>query len=195
MWSAPTPVTVEGDQVMRRVQPNGPRWLGFCCLGFLAAVACAFGQSSSDPTGSSSPSGESPGRVTSRLCTLSRLGPEHLANAVYRRGAEGNSYIVAWGDRLLQWPLAKNGAMREVYPREGDWQYNNGGCAWDVDRDGVDEIVTGRGPGGTEGTPDSTNWSGSTRWKAGANSGCIRSHVWTSSSGRPHMISSRWRSK
>ena len=135
---------------MKWVQPNGSRGLGFCCLGFLAAVACAFGQFSPGPTPPSTQSSESHERIASRLFTLSRLGPEHVANAVYRRGADRNSYIVAWGDRILQWPLERNGAVQKVYPQEGDWQYINGGCACDVDQDGVDEIVTGRGHGGSQ---------------------------------------------
>jgi len=40
--------------------------------------------------------------------------------------------------------------VQKVYPQEGDWQYINGGCACDVDQDGVDEIVTGRGHGGSQ---------------------------------------------
>lgn len=138
---------------MGRIQPGCLRRFRHVCMGFLIVVSCALGQSSPGPMFPSNQSNEAQGRITSQLFTLSRLGPEHLANAVYRKGAERNSCIVAWGDRLLQWPLAKNGAMREVYPRQEDWRYNNGGCAWDVDGDGVDEIVTSRGPGGHGGTP------------------------------------------
>ncbi len=126
---------------MGRIQPGCLGRFRHVCMGLLIVVSYALGQSSPQPTFPSNPSSEAQGGITSRLFTLSRLGPEHLANAAYRKGAERNSCIVAWRDRLLQWPLAKNGAMREVYPRQEDWRYNNGGCAWDMDGDGVAEIV------------------------------------------------------
>jgi len=82
---------------------------------------------------------------------IAELGPEHFAHAVYRRGSEGPR-IVAWGDRILQWPLRANALVEEVVPpaknfprpRPGQWaagRYSNGGCAVDVNGDDKDEIV------------------------------------------------------
>lgn len=74
---------------------------------------------------------------------LADLGAEHLAHAVYRRTDRGGA-IVAWGERVIEWPLERPN-MREVVPRSGELHYSNGGCAVDVDGDGIDEIVVARG--------------------------------------------------
>ncbi|MBN2569449.1 MAG: hypothetical protein JXB42_08480 [Deltaproteobacteria bacterium] len=63
------------------------------------------------------------------------MGEEHIAHAVLRREAKGDN-IVAWGERILQWKLAKNAKMEEVFPPVKDSSYSNGGCAMDVDGDG-----------------------------------------------------------
>ncbi|HLJ10110.1 MAG TPA: VCBS repeat-containing protein, partial [Planctomycetaceae bacterium] len=71
------------------------------------------------------------------------LGSEHLAHAIFRRTRAGGA-IVAWGERMLEWPLERP-QLREVVPRKNGAEYSNGGCALDVDGDGVDEIVVARG--------------------------------------------------
>jgi hypothetical protein len=71
------------------------------------------------------------------------LGGEHLAQAVYRRTPTGGA-IVAWGERVVEWPLDRP-QLREVVARQGDLHFYNGGCALDVDGDGEDEIVVSRG--------------------------------------------------
>ena len=47
---------------------------------------------------------------------LARLGGEHIAHAISRRGAGGDR-VLAWGDRILEWPLDGTGATTEVVPR------------------------------------------------------------------------------
>ncbi len=59
---------------------------------------------------------------------LSQLGREHLAHAILRHEIKGDN-IVAWGDRILQWKLAENAKMEEVFPSIKDIKYSNGGCA------------------------------------------------------------------
>jgi len=74
---------------------------------------------------------------------LAQLGEEHLANAVLRSGAKGE-HIVCWGDRILQWDVAEDAEMVEVFSAIPGFQYSNGGCAMDVDGDGKEEIVVSR---------------------------------------------------
>ncbi|HET7559724.1 MAG TPA: VCBS repeat-containing protein [Limnochordia bacterium] len=74
---------------------------------------------------------------------IAELGEERLRNAVYCWGPEGET-IVAWGRRMLQWPLASGANYREVAPTAPGLWYSNGGCALDVDGDGFDEIVVAR---------------------------------------------------
>jgi hypothetical protein len=83
---------------------------------------------------------------------LADLGSEHLAHAISRRAA-GEVRIVAWGERILEWPL-KDPQLHEVVPRQNGTEYSNGGCALDVDGDGVDEIVVARGRSRSCSDPD-----------------------------------------
>ncbi|HVW02123.1 MAG TPA: hypothetical protein VHB77_17360 [Planctomycetaceae bacterium] len=87
-----------------------------------------------------------------RPARLADLGSEHLAHAISRRTAEGVS-IVAWGERIVEWPL-KDPRLHEVVPRQNGTEYSNGGCALDVDGDGVDEIVVARGRSRSCSDPD-----------------------------------------
>lgn len=101
--------------------------------------------------------------VTVQPVMIAQLGSEHLANAVYRRGAQGPR-IVAWGDRILQWPIQAEAPMEEVVsagpePIEkqlpGQYRagrYSNGGCALDIDGDGKDEVTVARWLPSKEGT-------------------------------------------
>lgn len=82
-------------------------------------------------------------KMAARHRQLADLGAEHLSHAVYRRTAHGGA-VVAWGERVLEWPL-EGLESREVVARAGEMQYSNGGCALDIDGDGTDEIVVGRG--------------------------------------------------
>ncbi|MBI3463003.1 MAG: VCBS repeat-containing protein [Planctomycetes bacterium] len=77
---------------------------------------------------------------------LARLGSEHLAHAICRRGAKGER-IVAWGERILEWQPVGPGQAREVVPVKPGLAYSNGGCSLDLDGDGVDELVVARGEG------------------------------------------------
>jgi hypothetical protein len=74
---------------------------------------------------------------------LADLGGEHLAQAIVRHTRDGDA-IVAWGERVVEWPHAKQ-QMHEVFARQGDLHFYNGGCALDIDGDGNDEIVFSRG--------------------------------------------------
>lgn len=76
---------------------------------------------------------------------LANLGGEHVANAVHRRTARGLA-VVAWGDRIVEWPLDGMKLREVVAPVEGQG-YTNGGCALDITGDGIDEIVVARGRG------------------------------------------------
>lgn len=84
-----------------------------------------------------------PPELSVRHEALADLGGEHLAQAIYRR-TPGGGAIVAWGERVVEWPLAEN-KLLEVFARQGDLHFYNGGCAIDVDEDGRDEIVVSRG--------------------------------------------------
>jgi hypothetical protein len=75
---------------------------------------------------------------------LAQLGPEHIGGVTYRRGLGGDS-LVAWGDRILEWPVTAKPEMREVVPAQPGQVYSNGGCALDVNGDGVDEVILARG--------------------------------------------------
>lgn len=74
---------------------------------------------------------------------LADLGGEHLAQAIYRRTPDGGA-IVAWGERVVEWPLGKS-QLQEVVAQQGNLHFYNGGCALDVNGDGSDEIVVSRG--------------------------------------------------
>jgi len=72
------------------------------------------------------------------------LGPNHLANLVYRRGSDGDKFV-GWGRTpITEWPVG-SASKRVVVESDSDHRYSNGGCAMDVDGDGVDEIITARG--------------------------------------------------
>lgn len=74
---------------------------------------------------------------------LADLGGEHVAHAVFRRTPDGGT-IVAWGERIVEWPLSRP-TLRQTVAPQGNLQFSNGGCALDVDGDGTDEIVVARG--------------------------------------------------
>jgi hypothetical protein len=76
---------------------------------------------------------------------ISRLGPEHFGNAVYRRGMDGPC-IAASGARILEWPIQVSAPTREVFkPDSGNYQ--NGACAMDVNGDNIDEMIVAKSSG------------------------------------------------
>ena len=75
---------------------------------------------------------------------LAQLGPEHISGVTYRRGLRGD-FLVAWGSRILESSLKEKPEMREVVPAQPGQVYSNGGCALDVNGDGVDEVILARG--------------------------------------------------
>jgi hypothetical protein len=93
------------------------------------------------------PSGSDPGAATPQVqhVVLAQLGPEHLARTIERRSADGLR-LVAWGERFVEWSLA-HPDLKEVIPFRQGLKFSNGGCALDVDGDGVDEVVVARGEG------------------------------------------------
>lgn len=78
--------------------------------------------------------------------TLGQLGKEHIAHAIHRQRAGGVT-IVAWGGRIVEWPLNRDGVLREVVAARPDSGYSNGGCALDLNGDGIDELIIARGRG------------------------------------------------
>ena len=88
----------------------------------------------------------SPPEVHAERTIIAELGHEHLANAVYRRGVEGPR-IAAWGDRIVQWPLQPAATTAEVVStNKARVTYSNGGCAMDLQGDGIDEVIVCRIP-------------------------------------------------
>jgi len=72
------------------------------------------------------------------------LGPNHLANLVYRKGSNGDKFV-GWGRTpMTEWPVG-SASKRQVLPSDPNKRYSNGGCAMDIDGDGVDEIITACG--------------------------------------------------
>ena len=72
------------------------------------------------------------------------IGENHLANLVYRKGIEGDRFT-GWGRTpVTDWAVGSSSNKR-VVPANPDKRYTNGGCAMDIDGDGVDEIITGVG--------------------------------------------------
>ena len=72
------------------------------------------------------------------------LGPNHLANLVYRKGIDGDKFV-GWGRTpITEWPVG-SANRRQVVPSHPDKRYSNGGCAMDLDGDGIDEIIVACG--------------------------------------------------
>lgn len=72
------------------------------------------------------------------------LGASHLANLVYRKGKDGDKFV-GWGRTpITEWPVG-SANRKQVVPSDPDKRYSNGGCAFDVDGDGIDEIITAFG--------------------------------------------------
>jgi len=75
---------------------------------------------------------------------FSYLGEQHIGNVVHRHTPEGD-FFVAWGRTPMhQWPLGSAGKT-QVVPTYENTVYSNGGCAFDLDDDGADEVVVARG--------------------------------------------------
>jgi hypothetical protein len=108
-------------------------------------IFCILGGLGSGTSRVPGPVDEGADAVGAQHVVLVQLGKEHVARTVLRRGAGGDR-IVAWGERILEWPLAKPDLL-EVVPARSGLEYSNGGCALDVDGDGVEEIVVARGRG------------------------------------------------
>ena len=70
------------------------------------------------------------------------LSHEYLRHAQYLEGKD-QDVIVAWGWRVLQWPLA-SGKYIEVVPEDPNYRFANGGVAWDVNGDGNEELIVAR---------------------------------------------------
>ncbi len=90
---------------------------------------------------------------------LDQFDGKHLGNVVYRSTPDGGEFI-SWGRLPLQkWPYGSSDQTQivpetEEYPyteegtlSDGEYRYTNGGTVLDVDRDGAQEVVVGRGQG------------------------------------------------
>jgi hypothetical protein len=71
------------------------------------------------------------------------LGPERIRHAVHRRTRDGVR-LVGWGRRVVEFPWAEADRPTEVVPPRQGLEYSNGGCAFDITGDGVDEVVVAR---------------------------------------------------
>jgi hypothetical protein len=80
--------------------------------------------------------------IVSRVL-VADLGPERIRHAVHRRARDGPR-IVGWGRRVVELPFASSASATEVVPARKGLDHSNGGCALDVNGDGVDEIVVAR---------------------------------------------------
>jgi len=123
----------------------------FCALGRAAAILLS-GVFLQPAATADEPRATENSAFTVRHRRLADLEGEHVAHAIFRQTTSGGS-IVSWGERVLEWPLEKP-QVREVVPRLNDTEYSNGGCALDVDGDGVDEIIVARGRSRSVADPD-----------------------------------------
>ena len=72
------------------------------------------------------------------------LGSNHIANMVARKGTEGYRFT-AWGRiPITEWPVESSN-KNQVVQSTSELRYSNGGCAMDIDGDGIDEIIVARG--------------------------------------------------
>lgn len=115
------------------IQQHGSKIIG--ALGWAALMTIGWTARAADQAANT--------KLMARHRQLADLGGEHLAHAVYRQTPRGGQ-IVAWGERVIEWPLERP-ELREVVARAGETNYSNGGCALDVDGDGTEEIVVARG--------------------------------------------------
>lgn len=84
------------------------------------------------------------GELTIKHVVQGYLGPNHLANLVYRKTTNGDKFV-GWGRTpVTEWPVG-SASKKQVVPSDPDKRYTNGGCAMDIDGDGNDEIITGCG--------------------------------------------------
>lgn len=107
----------------------------FCVLSLI--VSCA-----SNNVGN--PQLDNPSYQVEEHTVQGLLGEQHLANLVYRKGIDGDKFV-GWGRTpITEWSVG-SASKNQVVPDDPDHRYSNGGCAIDLDGDGVDEIVTARG--------------------------------------------------
>lgn len=142
--------------------------LGLCTLiGLSVLVPCAAGQAQNAPF-----------EVEDHVI-LDLLEEKHIGNMVYRPG-DGAGEFLAWGRLPIhRWPYG-SAQQTQLVPerldvqytdsgtlREGEQRYTNGGTLLDVDQDGTQELVVGRGTGEAirnsrlywfDERPDSTYW-------------------------------------
>lgn len=87
---------------------------------------------------------QEPAKIESEHVIIGHLGAQHLANLVYRKGADGDK-LVGWGRTpITEWPIG-SASKKVVVEENPEHRYSNGGCAMDLDDDGVDEIIVARG--------------------------------------------------
>lgn len=82
--------------------------------------------------------------IQSEHIIIGHLGPQHLANLVFRNSKDGPK-LVGWGRMpMTEWSVG-SASEKQVVQQNPDHRYSNGGCAIDLDNDGEDEIVVARG--------------------------------------------------
>jgi hypothetical protein len=80
--------------------------------------------------------------VTVEPVLISQLGKEHFGNAVYRNGLSGPVIAIS-GSRILEFSISQSASGSEVVPPTTG-RYCNGACSFDVNNDGIDEMIVGR---------------------------------------------------
>jgi len=74
-----------------------------------------------------------------RILYLSR---EYLRHSQYLEGKTADR-IVAWGWRILEWPI-DSAKYKEVVPENPRYRFSNGSAVMDLDGDGNQELIVGR---------------------------------------------------
>lgn len=126
-----------GNAMDRRTAP-------LVAAGGLAVLALALGLTPRvAATAEPKPDERSGDPFTARHTLVADLGPERIRHAVHRRGRDGLR-LVGWGKRIVELPFAPSAVAAEVVPPRKGLDFSNGGCALDIDGDGIDEVVVAR---------------------------------------------------
>ncbi len=113
------------------------RTLIYCCLflGVLTMISCT--------TNNKKPESKNTDYHAEHI-VQGYLGAQHLANLVYRKGKDGDKFV-GWGRMpVTEWNVG-SANNKQLVPYNENKRYTNGGCAFDIDGDGFDEIITGCG--------------------------------------------------
>lgn len=68
---------------------------------------------------------------------------DYLRTSQYLQGKD-RDVLIAWGWRILEFPVGRNARLREVVAEQKEFRFSNGVAAFDVGGDGNEELVIGR---------------------------------------------------